>query len=184
MIEILDAVLEALRTGPKAFSAPVLDSKTSDVEPDGSPPPRAGNFYISVMENGTRSVGDAAQFALEEVHRVVVFVSIRIAATPQDRYDVILRRNTKGMKVLERQVLRAVHGQQWIRSRANAIALAAGNMGVGDQGYLTPLYFEGRSQYAVRGADWSSETNSSLGWVVAQLPFVGMRRIQYLDSIT
>lgn len=188
MIDLLDAVVDALITGPLKPASPALTAVNCAIQQDGSPPPRAPDFYISVMEDGVQTEGIAAQGDLNELQRLSIFISIRVGQVAADRFDAIYRRNAKGLKKAERQILNAIHGQQWVRQRANTLAasrdVAAGGSGQVAQ-YLTPLYYAGRSQTTLKGAEWSwEEGTKDSGWLVRQLPFIGGRMVSYIGSIT
>ena len=182
MIEILDAILSELRAGTNAFTVPVLTATNSSIEPGGNPPPRSGDFYLSIDESGVSTEGIQSQYEINELHSVEVFLSLRVSGNPRDRYDVLYRREAKGLRNLERQVLRAIHGKQAVRVAANSLLVSRS---IGGANYLTPLYYERRGKTEIHGADWSNEDGSNInGWLVRRLPFVGMRRVQYLNSIT
>ena len=186
MIEILDAMIDQLRSGPKAFTTPTLNYKNSGVEPNGRPRSASAEFFLAVDEEGTEcSRGDKAQFDLWEVFRVAVYINIRTGRIAQDRIDEIYRRNKLGLKVITRQVLRAIHGQQAVRVAAN------NNLDEDEAQFTRPLYCSGIGKIEIKASDWSGEVADSspssqgaTGWLVRKITFRGMDRIQYLDSIT
>ena len=186
MIEILDAMLDQLRTGPKAFTTPTLNHKNSGIAPEGRPKPASPEFFLAIDEEGTDVPrGENAQFDLWEVFRVAVYINIRTGRTAADRFDEIYRRNKLGLKVITRQVLRAIHGQQ-------ALRIAANNLLDEDEAEFTrPLYCTGIGKVEIKASDWSGEVADASptaagasGWLVRKITFKGLHRIQYLDSIT
>lgn len=186
MIELLDAVLDQLRNGPKKFTAPILTEKNSAIRPSGHPTPAAPEFFLAVDEEGTQVPrADAAQFDLWEVFQVAVYINIRTGRKAADRFDEIYRRHKQGLKAITRQVLRAVHGQQSLRLAANALLLS------GEAQFTRPLYCSGIGKVEVKPSDWSGEiadgtptTAGASGWLVCKISFRGADRIQYLDVIT
>ncbi len=178
MIEILDAVRNALRTGPKKLTNPVCDRRNCNVESrEGNPPPSAPEAYISIVEARVTAEGQKAEMDIFETHYVDVVLSIRVVG-PIDRYDEVYRRESMGLKKIERQILAAVHGQQWIRQQASI-------MNDGEVEYLNPLFYTGRQKTEVKPVDWSSEVTNdkSKGWLVRRYSFAGMQRVIASDSI-
>ncbi len=186
MIEILDAMLHELREGPKRFTVPPLTLKNSDIRPEGRPTPAAGEFFLAIEEEGTQAPrGDRAQGDLWEVFSASVYISIRTGRVAADRYAEIYRRNKLGIKVLTRQVLRAIHGQQSLRALANDL------LDEDEAEFTRPLYVTSIGKIEVKSSDWSGEvadgsatTAGASGWIVRKISFRGMDRIQYLNSIT
>lgn len=185
MIEILDACLDQLREGPKCFTTPQLTKKNSDIRPGGRPTPAAPEFFLAI-DGGKIDIprADKAQFDLWEVFNVEITINIRTGRIAADRYADIYRRNKLGLKVITRQVLRAIHGQQAVRAAANLL------LEEDEAEFKRPLYATGYAT-EIKASDWSGEvadaTNAiagASGWMVRKLTFRGMDRIQYLDSIT
>lgn len=182
MLEILDAVVWAMTTGPLKFNAPALTSRECGVQMEGHPPPVAGSFYISVDDGGTSATGGDNEY-LSETHMVNVWVSLRCAELPPDRSAKILGRVNDSLQKLERQVLRAIHGQDSVRQQANTYL---SGRSAGEGVFQLPLYYQGRTGTVIQPSDWSLEFESDRmsGWYVRRLPFAGMQRTQLIDSIT
>lgn len=178
-VAIIDAIISELTSGARAVTAPVaLDRRTIGFEPGGSPPPKTGQFYIAVDEEGIVSSAETMQHELEEIFRISITISYRIGQVAADQRDKIYRAHTYKLEQLERQILNCVHGQQSIRTAANANRVA------NDAEFLTPLASEGRTKTDQRGAEWSGEVSgNAAGWLVRKMTFRGMKRIVFLGSI-
>lgn len=184
-VVIIESVLAELRDGARKLQTPKLDRENSGFEPAGSPPPWAGDLYISIDEAGVQNPGPPAQDHLKERYRITVYINRRSGSTAPDRFSTIYSRHLVGLTAIERSIVAAIHGNWDIRVAANARLVALAN-GAAVNEFLTPLWYTGRPKTRPRGAEWSGETSgqSPVGWIVRELNFVGFDRVQPLSSIT
>lgn len=184
-VAIVESVIAELRDGVRRIRTPKLDRTNSGFEPAGSPPPWAGDLYISVDEGGVQNPGNPAQDHLKERYRISVYINRRTGAIAPDRYSSIYSRFLVGLTPIERSIIAAIHGNWDIRTAANA-RLVENAEGEAVNEFLAPLWYTGRPKTAPRGAEWSGEEagKNPVGWIVRELNFVGFDRVQPISSIT
>lgn len=181
-IAATNGVLTSLRTGGRSFAHPVLNYKNSGIEPEGRPPPRAPSIYVSVDEGGVQVNGRPSDHDdhIEELHTIIVYINRRLQQTAPDRIQDAYEKLTRGMWVLERQVLHAIHGQQEVRTGANTYAEGLNLTPEDVTGqFQTPLFYTGRSKTLIKNSDWSGEeaNDKFAGWIVREMRFVGLLTI-------
>jgi hypothetical protein len=147
-----------------------------DIQPDGHPPARMGEFYISLDEGGIQS---ADKGFLKEVFSIDVFITKRTGVYPKDQYRRIYLDNATGLASLERKIIAAVHGSQELRVAANTL----GDLPSTENGdaFQFPLYYMGRSKTRSAGGEWSGSAKENDCFLVRALRFTGGNRIQALD---
>lgn len=173
MNELILATVEHLRT------ALTLDAKVCDEQPDGQPPPNAGQVYYAVHQGGWTNAADEY---LDELCGVLVTITLRAGYVPKDRTSLTLFRAIRPMCSLVRQ---HVHDNYALMNLANTKLNAA--FGHTVNGFVEPLRFRSVSPPAVRGPDWFSAEAQPNGHTITgvscTLVFERARRVQTLESM-
>ena len=169
---ILKAARDAIRTQTSK------DFKFVGVMPEGRPPATMGAWFIGIDENRVES---DERTAIVERFAIDVVLTVRTGVIPKDRADEIYLNNLFGLEPLERAVLTALHGQQSVRTAANAILAA--NAVANYYAFTQPLYYSGRGKSAPRGADWTGEENDNATFMTRTLPFIGGLRVQPISNV-
>lgn len=179
---ISQGVLGILRAGVTYVA---LDKRNSAVEQDGKPPPIAPQVYVAVTDAAMTTKGSRdgkPQNYLERAWRFRVFISMRTGIYAADQVEAIYDRLVGGFDTLESQVINLLHDKQAVR--VACVALLDAN----EEPFLYPPYFMGRGGTQVHDAGWSLEENTGepgecVGWLVRELPFEGLDRIEYSSEI-
>lgn len=187
MIEyLLVSVRDTLRTALLA-SMPGADASKAHnyvrVAPGGQPPDKLGAWFIGVDE---LSVQSTEKEQLRQAFEIGVWITRRTGQFATGRGDEAYLETTRGLRDLERGVIRAVHNRQAVRVAANTLAGAPAASPVGDI-FQTALWYVGRGPTMWRGGDWcaseSTSENSDDTFAVRQLRFAGGSRVEALDVI-
>lgn len=139
------------------------------------PPASTGEEFIAIEG---AAVSSSETESLKEVYQVYASVWKRTGKYPADRRGNILLDNVSGLDVLERRVIRAVHGNQMIRLAACELAKAPSEIG-GDI-FQKALYYQGREPTRT---ETTGANGSEITWMVRRLRFAGMTRVQSLESM-
>lgn len=187
MIEYwLVAVRNALRTALLA-SMPGADAAKAfeyvRVAPGGQPPDKCGDWFVGVDE---LSVTSTEKESLRQAFEVGVWITKRTGVFSTGRKDEAYLETTRGLRDLERGVLRAIHNRHAVRLAANTLAGAPAASPVGDV-FQGALWYTGRGPTMWRGGDWcaseSTSENSDDTFAVRLLRFAGGSRVEALDVI-
>jgi len=175
MNELIIATVEHLR-GIAGLS---LDAKTCDEQPDGQPPPNAGQIYVSVHEGSWTNTQDEC---LDEYCGVNVTVTLRAGFTPQDRKALTLNRR---LRVIRAQIRAAVHNNYTLMNLANTKLVS--DFGHADNGFIEPLRFRNAGKIDVKGPDWfwadADTKGTPASGVACTLVFERARRVQTNESM-
>lgn len=177
-VAIIDAAIDALSNGSRKVTLMTMNRRTIDFQPGGSPPPRSGQFYIALDDEGEDDEG-LTEGAMAERYKISVTISVRVGQQAQDQQDLIYRQVGKKLSMVAQQVKNCLHAQQDIRVAACA------NLPGGVAEFTEPLFFKTGGAVMLKGPEWCGEvTDKTAGWAVKKLVFTGMRRIMYAGSIT
>ncbi len=158
-----------------------LDTDQCEIRCEGNPTSVAGQFFIGVREMGVQ--GEGKSF-LRELSRIEVAVWRRASDVPHDRSgDLHLSSDpwlsaVFALDEMERQVIRAIHGNhadlpKWLNN-----SLSLGEAPQGDR-FLLPLFYEGRSGTEAL----SNKKERPAAWYGRRLQFAGMTRVQSPDVL-
>lgn len=167
---LLKGVESVLRT---ALADP--DGRACGVQPDGRPPPGAGQWYYAVHYAGRRGVGTIADH-LDTAAQVTVTITAKMAYAPRDRRG---DRLTLDAELLDRAeaVARAVHGNYLVLVKANVLTPG---VGTSTNGFVEPLLFQGDTPVLEKGPDWvyGQESSHPPTVLAVEVRFGGARRIE------
>lgn len=152
-----------------------LDDKSCDEQPDGQPPPMAGEWYVAVTEGSWTN--DATE-CLDESYGVEITITRRTTFSPSDRVNVAVKRELRRKAA---EIRAAIHGREEPRIAANT-RLDANVENV----FVEPLRFRSAGKIEPKGPDWfwaEGMTNPPTG-VAITLIFGGARRVQTIESQT
>lgn len=187
---MIDALLYAVRDGIRAAYMS-YDHATCEIMDDGRPPPRCGNFFVSV-HGGRSSPGPANTRNLDELYGFSVTLTMRVTV-PLDRLgDQQIARNIPLVPLGYRQgfdhkveQLRAFLHMNWpitvLRNQKppsandNIIAWATNVV----YGFATPAAYKGMTVPKLVGGEWfASDPEASDMGLMCELRFDGARRLQ------
>ncbi len=146
MEALLLAVCDHLRTQLS------LSEEACGVQPDGTPPPSAGEAYYAVHATGVQQLSDYAQ-RLEEVCGFSVTITRRGPYAPldQDGSEIVAKRKL-GLYALARRVRAKVHGSWAVLTAANVIITA--DEGSEANGFVEPPLLSSVSAPRPQGGGW------------------------------
>lgn len=170
---LLDAVRDRIRNACR------YADDQCDVQPDGSPPPDAGEVYVSVHPQGFRNEDDYAH-ALNEVVEIGVTLTMRAAWLPVDRQgNQMVAKASTGLYARAEAIRAAVHMDYVSMNAANT------TIGASENGFVEPLKFRSCSAPQLKGPDWFNAEGQggdpAAGWAV-ELQFGGARRVQVIEE--
>lgn len=166
---LLQAVRDTLRTAMTA------DHKTIGVRAGGQPPATMGQWFIGIDEGGEDS---DQKLHLAEISKVAVSLTVRLGVFPGERTDEIYLNSLRGFRTYERQIKRALHGNQAVRTAANVLLAAAATADY--YPFQTPVYYVGRGPTSFHGSEWllgAGEKNSNSAFAVRVYNFTGGHRL-------
>lgn len=188
---MIDALLYAVRDGIRGAGMN-YDPATCEIMDDGRPPPRCGNFFVSV-HGGRSGPGKDNERNLYELFAFTVTLTMRVVV-PLDRLgDQQIARNIALVPLGIRQgfnhkveQLRAYLHMNWqitvlmgqTPNSANDNLIAWGS-GTEVYGFVEPARYRGREEPRLVGGEWFSSTpdTEDMG-VVAALRFEDAKRFQ------
>lgn len=172
MNELILAVVDFLRSKDGLS----LSASECDEQPDGQPPPNAGQVYYAVHEGGWRNNQDEH---IDEMCAVNVTITLRAGFAPQDRTGLALLRDIRN----RRASLRAkIHNSYKILELANDKLTA--NYGA-NNGFIEPLRFRDAGKPEPKGPEWffaEHKATPTTGYAVT-LRFENARRVQTNESM-
>lgn len=175
MNELILATIEHLRS-PLGLS---LSASDCDEQPDGFPPPNAGQIYYAVDEYGWTNTADES---LDEYCGVSVTITLRAGFAPKDRHAMALRRDLRRRRA---DVRRVIHNNYDLMNLANRKLEEHFKHPV--NGFVEPLRFRSAGKPEIRGPEWfSAEANpnaSAICGVSCTLLFERARRVQVIDEM-
>jgi hypothetical protein len=140
------------------------------IEPDGRPPPSAGQWYAAVFPKSETN-RDHNPVKLDLAHGIGVTVTQKLAVAPRDRQGRQMTIAGSGLIPVAGRIRDRLHGSWSVVNRANALLTAE------DYGFAETLVFGG-AVYSIKGPDWvwaGEDEDPSV--FVAELSFVGARRV-------
>jgi len=154
-----------------------LDTKECDEQPDGQPPPMAGQRYFAISEGDW---SNSATESLDETYGVEVTITLRAGVVPVDRINVALKQQ---LRIVAAQVRAKIHMNYNLMAAANAKLNASV-----ENVFVEPLRFRSAGKIQIREADWfwahvTDDTKAPSG-VSITLVFGGARRVQTIESQT
>jgi hypothetical protein len=152
-----------------------LGKEVCDEQPDGQPPPTAGQIYYAVCEGSWTN--NRTEY-LDEEYGVEITITKRSSHIPSDRVNIEIKRELRN-KAAE---LRAkIHGSDlWMMAANTLLNEATENI------FVEPLRFRSAEKIVPRGPDWffSEGDNRPASGVSITLIFGQARRIQSIESQT
>ena len=161
-----------------------------DIEEDGKPPPRCGNFYVAV-HGGKSRPGDANDRNLYELFGFSVTLTMRITVPADSIGDQMMARNVALVPLGQRQgfqhkveqlrgflhmnwKMTVLQGQNPNSANDNLAAWATGTV----YGFCEPARWQGMDVPKMVGGEWfDSEEDVGMG-MVCELRFDGAKRFQ------
>ncbi len=187
---MIDALLYAVRDGIRAAGMN-YDPATCDIQDDGRPPPRMGNYFAAVHGGDSRP-GPANSRNLDELFEFSVTLTMRVTI-PLDRVgDQLIARNLALVPLGQRQgfnhkleQLRGFLHMNWRMTvqtgqtppsaNDNLSAWATGIV----YGFAEPARYQGPEDVKLVGAEWmGSEPESEDFAIKSEMKFRGARRFQ------
>lgn len=186
---MIDALLYAVRDGIRAAGMG-YDYASCEIMDSGEPPPRCGNFFVSI-HGGRSSPGDANERNLYELFGFSVTLTMRVVV-PLDRLgdqqisrNVVIeqaRRNGFHAKV---EQLRAYLHSNWAitvqvnqnpnSANDNLTAWLTGTV----YGFIEPARWNGMEQARLVGGEWfGADPESTEMGVACEMKFDRAKRIQ------
>ncbi|MGE3410126.1 MAG: hypothetical protein AB7I37_25305 [Pirellulales bacterium] len=190
----IEALLEAAET--RLIEQLGFAEGEVSIAPDGKPPAKMGERFVSLDENSIQSTERAS---LKENYAITVYITIRTGKLPADNRKKAYLSHLKALTGIERAVIKALHGRQEVRLAAcNLLGISNEAMQAEDQEdrdnapggdasrghpFTIPLYYTGRQRTNTR-ADWILGSEASPApCMVRELQFAGGLRLQSLDTI-
>lgn len=154
-----------------------LDDKYVGVQPDGRPPPVAGQMYVAIHAGPFQNQSDTS---LDETYEARVTLSMRGPVVPTDRQgsDLVVLAST-GLLARAEAIRASQHMNYTVLNNANTGQTYS--IGAGENGFVEPLKFQSASEPIEVGADWWRSDKKMGGWMVA-LVFGGARRVQVIEE--
>lgn len=146
MNELIAAVIETLRSK----TGLALSAAQCDEQPDGQPPPSAGQLYYAVHENSWTN-NDTEN--IDEYFGVSVTITMRAGYVPKDRHAMALYRE---MRTKREELSRFMLEQRYV-----VMNLANTKIGENANGFVEPLRFVSGGIIEEKGPDWFSATSST-----------------------
>ncbi len=175
MNELILATVEHLRSAAGLS----LSAATCDEQPDGQPPPNAGQVYYAVHEGSWTNDADES---LDEMCGVLVTITLRAGFSPKDRAGLALLRDLRTRRAALRV---AVHDNYVLMNLANTKLNDA--FGHTVNGFVEPLRFRNAGRPTKQGPDWfnaeAHPNGSTITGVSCTLVFERARRVQTLESM-
>lgn len=172
MNELILAVVDFLRS-KDGLSLPASEC---DEQPDGQPPPNAGQVYYAVHEGNWRNNHDEH---LDEYMGVNVTITVKAGFSPKDRQNIAILRDLRARRA---NLRRAIHNNYVLMNLANSkLTQALGP----DNGFVEPLRFRDGGKPEPRGPEWffAEGKNHVEAGVSATLRFENARRVQTNESM-
>lgn len=172
-IALLGAAESRLRS---LFADP--EGKFVGIQPDGQPPPVAGQWYVGLDSAGYRNT-DTNALSLDESYDLLVVVTFKYAVVPADRRGQRWQA-TAELRDKALAIRAALHMDYTTLNAANTALGAAVN------GFVEPLRFRNASKVLSKGADWvwAEDAVNPPSVFAVELRFGGARRVQHLESQT
>jgi hypothetical protein len=186
---VIDALLYAVRDGIRKAGLN-YDQTTCEIMDDGRPPPRCGNFFLSVHDGVIQAKGDNQ---LDETYNFSTTLTMRLIV-PLDRVgDQQMSRNIVRIPLGERQGfyakadrIRGLLHMNWgftvltnqvpPSANDNLSSWATGTV----YGFIEPMRFKGMEMPKLAYADWfqAEPLNDEPMGMKATMSFGGCRRMQ------
>ena len=167
LLKAVEAKLRALLADPTG--------KVVGVQPDGRPPPAAGQWYYAVHYAGRR--GDGRADDLDTRTGVTVTITAKMALAPRDRRGE--RMTLDGELLARAEAVIAggvVHAAYDVLGDANARIAAAGGT---TNGFVEPLVFLSDGPVLEKGPDWVGAEGDHPPTVLAiEVRFGQARRVE------
>jgi len=175
MNELILATVDQLRS----VSGLALDAKSCDEQPDGQPPPNAGQIYVAVHEGSWTNTQDEC---LDEYCGVNVTVTLKAGFVPKDRTALKLLQR---LRLIRAQIRAAIHNNYTLMNTANLKLTAA--FGHATNGFVEPLRFRNAGKPEPKGPDWFfAEADVKItptSGIACTLVFERARRVQTNESM-
>ena len=176
--------MEALLNGvvDRILSVCGYSPRDCGVQPDGSPETWNGQIYVAVHPFEIRQVDDNA-LRMHEAYSLGVTLTMRTAWLPKDKLGPkIVARGTTGIYARAQAIRAAVHMSYAVITSANA------DIGATENGFLTPLVYEGMGRLTKQGPAWFSSPmkapdHSATGYSL-EIRFGGAERVQKLEEMS
>jgi hypothetical protein len=180
MSAVLLATRDHLRNNIGAFIPGYAVAKAKNyvgIRPSGRPPASFGDWFIGLDEISVQSNDKSF---LREVFAIKAVVTHRASHVPPDRYDELYELTGTSIETIERRVLTLIHDNQELRRLACRLANVP-DKATGDI-FQTPLWYQGRVPSRTEDGEWvGAEHPDRHAFLVRELPFAGMARVQALD---
>ncbi|WP_020474923.1 hypothetical protein [Zavarzinella formosa] len=169
MNELILATVEHLRSAAGLS----LSADVCDEQPDGQPPPNAGQVYYAVHEGAWTNTADES---LDEYCGVCVTITLRAGYAPRDRIALALLRDLRARRAAVRA---AIHDNYDLMNLANT------KLGPAVNGFVEPLRFRDAGRPQTKGPDWfyAEAAGHPVAGVTVTLVFEKARRVQTLESM-
>jgi hypothetical protein len=157
-----------------------LSADQCDIQPSGSPPEAAGEWYLAIDELG---VASHSRDHLAEEFSIEVAIWRRLGQFPADRRgeamlpESVYLAAMHTLDSLERRVILALHGN-FAEVVAGANTEAGAGMSDGGDVYQLALYYQGRDRAETLPNQRSRQQPQ---WIGRRLKFRGMNRVQALS---
>ncbi len=173
MEALLLSVQDAIRTG--------LDYSPGQcgVQPDGAPNPWNGQYYLAIHPLDIRDNGSQG-LRLDEMYSVGATITMRTGLFPKDRLGAkVVAKASTGIYARAEAIRALVHMNETIRAAANT------EIGAGENGFLTPLEFQGIGMLMKQGPDWFSSPMRAPDHAITgyslEVRFGGANRVQKIE---
>lgn len=184
---LLHAVRDAIRSGGFDY-----DARSCEIMDDDHPPPRCGDWFVSVHEGPSSSQMDNA---LDEYFSFILTLTARVRGVPLDRIgDQLLARKLarragpKGAPSFNARIeqLRGFLHMNWgvlQDANNNLVALEPDAMNV--YGFCEPARYRGADNPVLVGGEWfGAEPEADDVGLKADMRFEDCRRLQAFQTFT
>jgi hypothetical protein len=183
----LDALLLATVDYLRSPSGLGLSSDQCDEQPDGQPPPVAGQVYYAVHEGEWTNNDD---LALDEHFGLEITITLRSGVVPRDRTAIGILRDLRRRAAALRAKVHMAYGILDLAGGSYGGGVWTGGRGYSlaatDNGFVEPLVFLNAGRPSPRGPDWFGAEGAAdpPTGVSRTLAFGRARRVQTIESQT
>ena len=180
---MIDALLYSTRDAVRTTLG--YSPSQCDIRPDGHPPAGAGDIFVAVAEQASRSTADNC---LDERFAFSLTLTMRVSNVSPDRIgDKLLARKLAGAIGFNRRVeaIRAFMHMNWgVLQDANTYLVELAPDDALVYGFCEPARYRGAETPVLVGGEWFAAEESTQVALKSELRFEDCRRLQAIGSFS